>query len=59
MDIGSHTTPDPRGESHFTYNGQAQAILSKDFFRRKRVKQDYLWNSLLVFVDWRFWAIFA
>ena len=26
---------------------------------RKRVKQDYLWNSLLVFVDWRFWAIFA
>jgi hypothetical protein len=35
----------------FTYNGQAQAILSKDFFRRKRVKQDYLWNSLLVFVD--------
>jgi hypothetical protein len=35
----------------FTYNGQAQAVLSKDFFRRKRVKQDYLWNSLLVFVD--------
>jgi hypothetical protein len=35
----------------FTYNGQAQAILSKDFFRRKRVKQDYLWNSLLIFVD--------
>jgi hypothetical protein len=35
----------------FTYNGQAQAILSKDFFRRNRVKQDYLWNSLLVFVD--------
>ena len=35
----------------FTYNGQAQAILSKDFFRRRRVKQDYLWNSLLVFVD--------
>jgi hypothetical protein len=35
----------------FTYNGQAQAVLSKDFFRRKKVKQDYLWNSLLVFVD--------
>jgi hypothetical protein len=35
----------------FTYNGQAQAVLTKDFFRRKRVKQDYLWNSLLVFVD--------
>jgi len=35
----------------FTYNGQAQAVYSKDFFRRKRVKQDYLWNSLLVFVD--------
>lgn len=35
----------------FTYNGQAHAVLSKDFFRRKRVKQDYLWNSLLVFVD--------
>lgn len=35
----------------FTYNGQAQAVFSKDFFRRKRVKQDYLWNSLLVFVD--------
>ena len=35
----------------FTYNGQAQATLSKDFFRRASVKQDYLWNSLLVFVD--------
>jgi hypothetical protein len=35
----------------FTYNGQAQTVLAKDFFRRKRVKQDYLWNSLLVFVD--------
>lgn len=35
----------------FTYNGQAQAVYTKDFFRRKRVKQDYLWNSLLVFVD--------
>lgn len=35
----------------FTYNGQAQAVLSKDFFRRRKVKQDYLWNSLLVFVD--------
>jgi hypothetical protein len=35
----------------FTYNGQAQKVYTKDFFRRKRVKQDYLWNSLLVFVD--------
>jgi hypothetical protein len=35
----------------FTYNGQCQAFWSKDFFRRKAVKQDYLWNSLLVFID--------
>jgi len=35
----------------FTYNGQCQAFFSKDFFRRKAVKQDYLWDSLLVFVD--------
>jgi hypothetical protein len=35
----------------FTYNGQCQAFFSKDFFRRKAVKQDYLWNSLLVFID--------
>ncbi len=35
----------------FTQNGQAHTILSKDFFRRKSVKQDYLWNSLLVFLD--------
>lgn len=35
----------------FTYNGQAHAIFTKDFFRRKAVKQDYLWHSLLVFVD--------
>lgn len=35
----------------FTYNGQAHATLTKDFFRRKRVKQDYLWHSLLMFVD--------
>lgn len=35
----------------FTYNGQCQAFFSKDFFRRNAVKQDYLWNSLLVFVD--------
>lgn len=35
----------------FTYNGQCQAFFSKDFFRRQRVKQDYLWDSLLVFVD--------
>ena len=35
----------------FTYNGQCQAFFSKDFFRRKAVRQDYLWDSLLVFVD--------
>lgn len=35
----------------FTYNGQCQAFFSKDFFRRKAVRQDYLWNSLLVFID--------
>lgn len=35
----------------FTYNGQCHATQSKDFFRRKKVKQDYLWHSLLVFVD--------
>lgn len=34
-----------------TYNGQSQTVLSKDFFRRNRVNQDYLANSLLVFVD--------
>ena len=35
----------------FTYNGQCHAVMTKDFFRRKKVKQDYLWHSLLVFVD--------
>jgi hypothetical protein len=35
----------------FIFNGQAQVTLSKDFFRRASVKQDYLWNTLLVFVD--------
>lgn len=35
----------------FTFNGQTHAIYTKDFFRRSSVKQDYLWNSLLVFVD--------
>jgi hypothetical protein len=35
----------------FTYNGQCQAFFSKDFFRRGKVKQDYLWDSLLVFID--------
>ena len=35
----------------FTYNGQCQAFFSKDFFRRKAVRQDYLWDSLLVFID--------
>ena len=35
----------------FTYNGQCQAFFSKDFFRRSAVKQDYLWDSLLVFID--------
>ena len=35
----------------FTYNGQTHAIYTKDFFRRASVKQDYLWQSLLIFVD--------
>lgn len=35
----------------FTFNGQCQASFSKDFFRRARVRQDYLRNSLLIFVD--------
>jgi hypothetical protein len=35
----------------FTYNGQCHAVLTKDFFRRNSVRQDYLWHSLLVFVD--------
>lgn len=35
----------------FSYNGQCHATLSKDFFRRKRVKQDYLWHSLIMIVD--------
>jgi hypothetical protein len=35
----------------FTYNGQCQAFFSKDFFRRKAVRQDYLWDSLLTFID--------
>jgi hypothetical protein len=35
----------------FTYNGQCHAIMTKDFFRRKKVKQDYLWHSLLLIVD--------
>jgi hypothetical protein len=35
----------------FTYNGQCQHVITKDFFRRPRVNQDYLYNSLLVFVD--------
>lgn len=35
----------------FTYNGQCQAFFSKDFFRRSAVRQDYLWDSLLVFID--------
>lgn len=35
----------------FSYNGQSHATLTKDFFRRKRVKQDYLWHSLLMVVD--------
>jgi len=35
----------------FTYNGQCHAVMTKDFFRRKKVKQDYLWHSLLMFVD--------
>jgi len=35
----------------YTYNGQSHTVLSKDFFRRDAVKQDYLWQSLLLFVD--------
>lgn len=35
----------------FTYNGQTHATMTKDFFRRKNVKQDYLWHSLLLIVD--------
>ena len=35
----------------FTYNGQSHAVMTKDFFRRQKVKQDYLWHSLLMFVD--------
>ena len=35
----------------FTFNGQCQAFFSTDFFRRKAVGQDYLADSLLVFVD--------
>jgi hypothetical protein len=35
----------------FTYNGQTHATYTKDFFRRASVKQDYLWHSLLVFID--------
>ena len=35
----------------FTYNGQCHAVMTKGFFRRKSVKQDYLWHSLLMFVD--------
>ncbi len=35
----------------FTYNGQCHAVMTKDFFRRKKVKQDYLWHSLLMLVD--------
>src|SRR5262249_53434517 len=33
------------------YNGQCHATQTKDFFRRKKVKQDYLWHSLLMIVD--------
>lgn len=35
----------------FTYNGQCHATMTKDFFRRTKVKQDYLWHSLLLIVD--------
>ncbi len=35
----------------FYYNGQTHTVLTKDFFRRKSVKMDYLSPSLLVFVD--------
>lgn len=35
----------------FYYNGQTHTIKTRDFFRRKSVKMDYLWQSLLIFVD--------
>lgn len=35
----------------FTYNGQCHALRRTDFFRTKKVKHDYLYHSLLVFVD--------
>ncbi len=35
----------------FTDNGQCHAVMAKDFFRRTKVKQDYLWHSLLMIVD--------
>lgn len=35
----------------FSLNGQCHGVLTKDFFRRKSVKQDYLWHSLLMVVD--------
>lgn len=35
----------------FYYNGQTHTIKTTDFFRRKSVKMDYLWQTLLIFVD--------
>jgi hypothetical protein len=35
----------------YTYNGQCHAPETKDFFRRKKVKLDYLWHTLLMIVD--------
>ncbi|MFN3961118.1 MAG: hypothetical protein ACK4NP_14590 [Parvularculaceae bacterium] len=35
----------------FTLNGQAHALFTKDFFKRKNVKQDYISHALLVVVN--------
>ena len=35
----------------FSYNGQCHAVMTKDFFRRRKVGMDYLWHCLLAFVD--------
>ena len=35
----------------FNFNGQCHATIPKDFFRRKKVKLEYLRHSLLMFVD--------
>lgn len=35
----------------YSYNGQCHGAETKDFFRRKKVKHDYLWQCLLMIVD--------